>query len=336
MLEAIRDSLNAIVPHIQKMADNSNPEPYTIESLRLASENLTISIIAAVSGCLGAVFGYLGYRFSKKTAKNVVRVTPDVQRTLCKDFILDMYKNMVYTMIYACSDVKKDNSQLSSLLLPDIDDIFYIEAYNGDPQVYLRMKNLKARKLLYDEKVKWCLNNDTDEKTFADLTLNAMHILVLASRLSTALPGHRTGWQRLWKKSGKNTHEEFNYLLIKHIKNLSLMLQSEKFIETFDSKSSKDMLVKYRKFIESITEMSKLWYALFLQKDKHIWTNPYTDTDPENKEHLNSVLNLKGMLNEEYIRLLKKPEWTGEEAQNLMTEMLAINAVIESHRELNA
>ena len=98
MLEAIRDSLTAIVPHIQKMADNSSPEPYTVESIRLASKNLTISIIAAVSGCLGAVFGYLGYAFSKKTARNVVRVSPKVQRVLCQDFQIDLYKNLMYSL----------------------------------------------------------------------------------------------------------------------------------------------------------------------------------------------------------------------------------------------
>ena len=333
MLEAIRDSLNAIVPHIQKMADNSNPEPYTIENLRLASMNLKISIIAAIFGFLGAVFGCLGYRFSKKTAKNVVRVTPDVQRALCNDFILDMYKNIVYTMIYAGSTDKKDNSQLSSLLLPNINDVFHIEAYNRNSKVYINMKNIKVRMLIYNEKVKWFLKNGTDKKCFEDMALKALHILVVTYKLSDKLTVPQTRWQRFWKKADENRHEEFNYLLFRHIKNLS---RTKKIIMDFDSRSLKDLLVKHREFIEGNTEMTPLWDALFLQKDKHIWTNPYTDTDPENKKYLESVLNLKGMLNEEYIGLLEKPEWTGEEAQNLMTEMLAINAVLESHRELNA
>ena len=59
VLEIVRDTLTSMMPYIHEMLKNAEPDPYTVvnlnqayENLDIAKENLVISIIAAVSGCL--------------------------------------------------------------------------------------------------------------------------------------------------------------------------------------------------------------------------------------------------------------------------------------------
>ena len=95
-MAALQDTLKAISMDVKEIAKNSNPEPYTVQSLDLSRWNFVVSLLAAlfglfgaVFGLFGAVFGYFSYKYSKLTAKNVARISPDTQIALCLDFILD-------------------------------------------------------------------------------------------------------------------------------------------------------------------------------------------------------------------------------------------------------
>ena len=132
VLETIKDSLTVVVPHIREMAENSKPEPYTVQNITIASWNLLIAVVAALFGFLGALFGYLGYKFSKQTARNVVRVSADVQLHLCYDFIIDLYRNTMRAVIYGQAYKDKKDLQINNIIalkLTCFDDIFHIDAY---------------------------------------------------------------------------------------------------------------------------------------------------------------------------------------------------------------
>lgn len=87
-IAALQDTLKAISMDVKEIAKNSNPEPYTVQSLDLSRWNFVVSLLAALFGLFGAVFGYFSYKYSKLTAKNVARISPDTQIALCLDFIL--------------------------------------------------------------------------------------------------------------------------------------------------------------------------------------------------------------------------------------------------------
>lgn len=133
VLETIKDSLTIVVPHIREMAENSKPEPYTVQNITIASWNLLIAVVAALFGFLGALFGYLGYKFSKQTARNVVRVSADMQLHLCYDFIIDLYRNTMRAVIYGQAYKDKKDLQINDIIALKFmcfDDIFHIDAYN--------------------------------------------------------------------------------------------------------------------------------------------------------------------------------------------------------------
>lgn len=68
-IAALQDTLKAISMDVKEIAKNSNPEPYTVQSLDLSRWNFVVSLLAALFGLFGAVFGYFSYKYSKLTAK---------------------------------------------------------------------------------------------------------------------------------------------------------------------------------------------------------------------------------------------------------------------------
>lgn len=78
-VEIVRDSALAIIPLLREIVTNSDPVPYTVESLEWTKFNVFISVLAVLAGFLGAFYGYRGYYFSKLTAKNVARLPHSTQ-----------------------------------------------------------------------------------------------------------------------------------------------------------------------------------------------------------------------------------------------------------------
>ena len=59
-IAALQDTLKAISMDVKEIAKNSNPEPYTVQSLDLSRWNFVVSLLAALFGLFGAVFVIVG------------------------------------------------------------------------------------------------------------------------------------------------------------------------------------------------------------------------------------------------------------------------------------
>lgn len=114
-LDAIHDSIATTLPILREMAQNSRPEPYTLQNILFTKINIIISILAFVCGAIGAYYGWKGYKVSKMTAIGVERVTPNTQRILIIEYlrhVLSAYLRL--SVIYAAA-TKRKPAQIPSI-----------------------------------------------------------------------------------------------------------------------------------------------------------------------------------------------------------------------------
>jgi len=142
-----------ILPILQELANNTNPQPYTIENLWWTKLNVVISIIAAFMGGIGAWYGYKGFVQSRKTAQNVVRMSIDTQMSLCVSLLMDLVRNYVYGFV-VCLNHKSgkcpSENYILALTLPDFGDIIYPESFNQRASTYLALSYIKQRMNRYN------------------------------------------------------------------------------------------------------------------------------------------------------------------------------------------
>lgn len=159
--DTLSRSLNHITDTLSKIVCNTNPQRFM--DVELEFGNFWIGLISLVIGLLGAWFGWLAYRFSKKTADNVVRMTAENQLALFTDMIRHLYRNLICTLVMArnLSDSKAHNSYpsedhlLKLKMLPE--DTIHLEKYNDNKEIYRVMHELKLLLRNYDTEVDVCL-----------------------------------------------------------------------------------------------------------------------------------------------------------------------------------
>ena len=321
ILEAIKDSLGVVVPHILEMAENCKPEPYTVKNITLASWNLVIAVIAALFGFLGALFGYLGYKFSKQTARNVVRVSADVQKLLCLDFILDLYQNTMKAIEYV--QVCKDGGTLHPneilvLKLSDFDDVFHIDAYNQNSNVYILMKQLKGRMKNYNEDVRLCCDNITAGRNslvgFQHLSFKPMNMLLMVKLLL----------EHIEETSKDCTDKIVAFLIKKHVNHIvvngdCLLSISEKIADS-----------KYYEYICNHEKLVKQIDSLFSKANVPL-ANCLCASGTHSKsvveEYYEIINSLPGA--PEYVTLMKKNEWNRQDLKSLLINMIVMDAVVD-------
>src|SRR5574344_441878 len=163
---------DSILQYVRIIADNSDPNPYTLENLTISYWNLSIAVIAAFFGILGSTFGYLGYKFSKKTSENVLRVSPDTQMKLFDEFMLDLYKNTSWALIIVIPAKLKQkypsDNFLINMKLSSFDDIFFMDVYNQNHTVFIKMKHIKERMYVYDKEIDICRSHLLEKKLLTD------------------------------------------------------------------------------------------------------------------------------------------------------------------------
>ena len=150
ILQNISDTLNVIGPKVYQIAEASNPD--------MASLNLKVAIVAAAAGILSAIFGFFGFWYSKRTAKNVAR-TSSKNRLGVSDWLIHIiYRKMAY--IRALLDDKSLISQniLRQMFLPKFEDIFVLEDYRNDVATYSHLLGLKNQMQKYDSAIDACIN----------------------------------------------------------------------------------------------------------------------------------------------------------------------------------
>lgn len=321
VLETIKDSLTVVVPHIREMAENSKPEPYTVQNITIASWNLFIAVVTALFGFLGALFGYLGYKFSKQTARNVVRVSADVQLHLCYDFIIDLYRNTMRAVIYGQAYKDKKDLQINDIIalkLMCFDDIFHIDAYNQNSDVYIIMKHLKDRMQNYNDDVELCCDNIKYRRDlssdFYNISFKQLHILLSVKRLLEHM------------ETQKNyTNEIFALLLKKHIKHVTS--NKDYFLSIYDTLEKH----KYQEFIHKHLKLKKRIDALFEDVEPSLPNYLFVNTeDTSNMQQLYDEIIKELPIESDYVSLIRKKAWKRQDLNTLLINMIVIDAVIDS------
>lgn len=321
VLETIKDSLTVVVPHIREMAENSKPEPYTVQNITIASWNLLIAIVAALFGFLGALFGYLGYKFSKQTARNVVRVSADVQLHLCYDFIIDLYRNTMRAVIYGQAYKDKKDLQINDIIalkLMCFDDIFHIDAYNQNSDVYIIMKHLKDRMQNYNDDVELCCDNIKNRRDlssdFYNISFKQLHILLSVKRLLEHMETPKD-----------YTNEIFALLLKKHIKHVTS--NKDYFLSIYDTLEKH----KYQEFIHKHLKLKKRIDALFEDVEPSLPNYLFVNTeDTSNMQQLYDEIIKELPIESDYVSLIRKKAWKRQDLNTLLINMIVIDAVIDS------
>lgn len=320
VLIVIKDSLTRIAHHIQELAQNSSPEPYTVQSIDLAENNLYITEIATVIGFLGLIAGIVGtyygfkaYYFAKQTAVNVVRVSPRTQVALYKDFIKDLYGNTA-VLLRLMKKIKDgeiiSQSNLIALYIADFNDIFHFEAYNQDEKMYLEMKYIKTRMRNYNDTVLLCCNDAEKGKLtqneLSKLLFKTVHILTL-TRLS------------MMKIEISQSHDNILMFIINKL-HIRHMINNKDYISS---------RWKAEEFHEQIRE-----YAMCLSSNEKSLEKLYTIID--GVEFINYAYDAVEYIDfikhnstdDEYKSLMLKRKWTAADVRALLVKVLSYDALL--------
>lgn len=320
VLIVIKDSLTRIAHHIQELAQNSSPEPYTVQSIDLAENNLYITEIATVIGFLGLIAGIVGtyygfkaYYFAKQTAVNVVRMSPRTQVALYKDFIKDLYGNTA-VLLRLMKKIKDgeiiSQSNLIALYIADFNDIFHFEAYNQDEKMYLEMKYIKTRMRNYNDTVLLCCNDAEKGKLtqneLSKLLFKTVHILTL-TRLS------------MMKIEISQSHDNILMFIINKL-HIRHMINNKDYISS---------RWKAEEFHEQIRE-----YAMCLSSNEKSLEKLYTIID--GVEFINYAYDAVEYIDfikhnstdDEYKSLMLKRKWTAADVRALLVKVLSYDALL--------
>ena len=172
-IEAIRDSVASVLPLLRELAENSSPEPYTVENLWWTKLNVAISITAALIGGLGAYYGYKGFVYAKETAHNVARLPQETQVRLCLSLLQDLMLNYVRAIVIFCNH--KDG-----LMLPEFEDIFNPESFYQNGSAYICLNYLKSRMKHYNHMIEviesHCISGGITDKDCKDLVVKTSKV----------------------------------------------------------------------------------------------------------------------------------------------------------------
>lgn len=175
ILQSISDTLNVIGPKVNQIAEASDPETVQL--------NLTMAIIAAVSGVMGVVFGFLGYLYSKRTAKNVERTNKENRLRISDRLIQIVYRKMVYVRTLLNDRPLISQNILRSIYLPKFEDCFILEDYRNDAERYNHLLSLKNQMTKYDSVIDACIDKlnakeALTDRDFLDLLETPVKVLI--------------------------------------------------------------------------------------------------------------------------------------------------------------
>lgn len=152
--------------------------------------NFSFAFLAFIVACFSAVYDFRGFRESKRTADNVIRMSLDVQLAQFDDLIRHLYRNLVCTIAFTKKILDKkehleypsEEHLLKLKVLPE--DVLHLEKYNNDNDIYKKMHELKLLLRNYDIEIDTAmmhlkdglismnvLRNDLDTLTFKPLYL---------------------------------------------------------------------------------------------------------------------------------------------------------------------
>ncbi len=145
---------DSIARLLHTIVENTAPDPTPRLGIQMYQWNFWVPIIALIAGLIGTYYGWKGYFFSKKTAENVARLSPDAQYALCRNFAVQLYKNLVRIMVLKYKvkhekDITQD--EIIALHLPKFEDVFFIDAFYKDADAFMKLQKMKVDFQAYDE-----------------------------------------------------------------------------------------------------------------------------------------------------------------------------------------
>lgn len=163
ILQSISDTLNVIGPKVNQIADASDPQTVQL--------NLVMAIIAAIASVLGVVFGFLGYIYAKRTAKNVERTNKKNRLVVSDRLIQVVYRKMSYVRALINDRSLISQNLLRSIYLPQFEDCFILEDYRNDAERYSHLLSLKNQMNKYDSVLDACINKLDHQTVLTDRDL---------------------------------------------------------------------------------------------------------------------------------------------------------------------
>lgn len=180
--DTLSQSLNHITDTLAVIV--SNTSPHKVMDVEIELGNFWVAFISLFIGLLGVWFGWLAYRFAKKTADNVVRMTAENQLALFSDMVRHLYRNLVCTLaiVRIQTDLKSHDFYPSEdhffklKMLPE--DTIHLDKYNDNKEIYRVMHELKLLLRNYDMEVDVCLIHYKDAKFTYDELIKDMSVLL--------------------------------------------------------------------------------------------------------------------------------------------------------------
>ena len=162
----------SVVQDIESGVDHivSNTDNITLFGIDIDIFNFIFAVLAFIVGVFAAIFDWNGFRASKRTADNVVRVSEDVQIAQFNDLIRHFYRNMICSLGISVRQINwnmhngyvSETHLLKLKTLPE--DIIHLEKYNTDRTLYTRMHEVKLLLRNYDSEIDIALMHFKDRQ----------------------------------------------------------------------------------------------------------------------------------------------------------------------------
>lgn len=165
-VQNIADTLgiaNDILEKVVEINNNTQPDYFIGMHLKDLNKveylNLVFAFLAFIASIIAVVIDFKGFRASKRTADNVMRVTEDVQIAQFSDLLRHFYRNQVVSISLArevlnvSTRVKFPSESHFQKLKVLSDDYLHLEKFNSDSMSYSKMHELKLLCRNYDVEI---------------------------------------------------------------------------------------------------------------------------------------------------------------------------------------
>lgn len=243
MIDRIMVKIDSLESKIEGIKNNTDGPEFM--EINLDWYNVVFAFFALVAGIWCAFVDTQGYRQSKRTADNVIRVSPEIQDKQFGDLIRHLYRNLVCTVamgrkLMADNEhvVYPSEEHLNKLkLMPE--DVIHLDIYNHDAQMYNAMHEMKLLMRNYDMEIDIALIHLKNKDIGMDVIVNDLDTLFfkplyLISRIMEVSllmyhPEFDTELEKCYRELEKvNLSENRKKVLDDRIKSLNVLKNNER------------------------------------------------------------------------------------------------------------
>lgn len=242
-----------------------------------------MAIFAALIGLVGTIYGFLSYKWSKETAKNVAHIGINAQLSIAEDFVQELYRRIVFAKAMILEPNKVTPNTISTLKLPAFSDYFQVGDYKTNEKPYILLLEIKQRVIDYNNTIDICIphiekTNCLSEKDNQDLERKAAKILQRVVRLCEQLEGNSS--------FGERTLIRIAHLHINHLRCDGYPEQASlnQYIE-----NNSDNLV-YSSTVDSICSRFTEWSSTLMnlmKQEPHNCLNEFSQGDIQSQDIVN-------------------------------------------------